>query len=626
MTHAEAALQYARLGIPIVAEHTPDPNTPTGCDCRKEGCRKPGKHPRTLNGSKDATTDEATIRRWFDMWTHANLGTSLEMAGLVIIGPDSPEWHAEFKRRGLKDGPVAQSGGGEGHLHYYRRLPEGVPATRICKPGEYDILAKGNAILAPSLHASGRRYEWLTPITTLEDIPYLEEWACAELRTTGARQRTEVARDDTDGPPILLDDFAMQVWRGELPKLTPDGTVDRSGSLLKIGRVLYDAGATRRLLVDELAERDATLYQKYAGRSDAQVRYQGIVDELERTGRNSQHSNGPILVFDDGDAPAQAATVRGSDGAETCRGCSERDERIGNLLEQIAEYKAESTLIRRGPVPTAEALGLAHLVSVSAGARTRGEELVPLYVPADAKAAGVGDNTLTRALNQVRRWQDDDETSAVLPFRIEEEYRGGKKHLRLRNLPLADQDGPGSVKASMCLTVARLPRDPGRAKHGGERIACPKHPDAALNRTRIWSCTEDGCGWVHQDTARLGGDRHQDGPAQPIKMYGAAFFEEIRAAAPVPAQDGPYGDTSYPAQDGPAPGSRPVAFVSREDMEWADSPRLRLVEEAPQRHQDGPAAWRCQCGSLERYPRPGGGWRCDGCGEVTLPAVSGGAE
>lgn len=36
--------------------------------------------------------------------------------------------------------------------------------------------------------------------------------------------------------------------------------------------------------------------------------------------------------------------------------------------------------------------------------------------------------------------------------------------------------------------------------------------------------------------------------------------------------------------------------------------------------------WRCHCGSLERYPRPDGGYRCDGCGAVQLAAVSGGSE
>jgi hypothetical protein len=77
------------------------------------------------------------------------------------------------------------------------------------------------------------------------------------------------------------------VWRGERPKLKDDGRINRSSSLVKIGRVLYDAGATRTAIVGALAERDETLgWRKYAGRSDAEVRYHEIVDELESNGRN----------------------------------------------------------------------------------------------------------------------------------------------------------------------------------------------------------------------------------------------------------------------------------------------------------------------------------------------------
>jgi hypothetical protein len=47
-----------------------------------------------------------------------------------------------------------------------------------------------------------------------------------------------------------------------------------------------------------------------------------------------------------------------------------------------------------------------------------------------------------------------------------------------------------------------------------------------------------------------------------------------------------------------------------------------------------PKPWRCSarltsgqvCNSLQRYPRPGGGFRCDGCGDVTLPAMTGAGE
>jgi RepB DNA-primase from phage plasmid len=88
------------------------------------------------------------------------------------------------------------------------------------------------------------------------------------------------------GPPVELGPKNLKVWRGEKPKAKDTGELDRSGTLLKIGRVLYDAGANRTVIVEALRERDATLgYMKYTGRTDADKQYQAIVDVLEREGR-----------------------------------------------------------------------------------------------------------------------------------------------------------------------------------------------------------------------------------------------------------------------------------------------------------------------------------------------------
>jgi hypothetical protein len=46
-------------------------------------------------------------------------------------------------------------------------------------------------------------------------------------------------------PPVELGPEALKVFRGEKPKTKDSGEIDRSGSLVKVGRVLYDAGATR---------------------------------------------------------------------------------------------------------------------------------------------------------------------------------------------------------------------------------------------------------------------------------------------------------------------------------------------------------------------------------------------
>ena len=95
--------------------------------------------------------------------------------------------------------------------------------------------------------------------------------------------------ESSDEPPLDLGPEARKVWWGEKPKAKDTGEIDRSGSLLKIGRVIYDAGGTRALIVQALRERDEALgWRKYTGRPDAEQRYHDIVDELERNGRNDR--------------------------------------------------------------------------------------------------------------------------------------------------------------------------------------------------------------------------------------------------------------------------------------------------------------------------------------------------
>jgi P4 family phage/plasmid primase-like protien len=87
-------------------------------------------------------------------------------------------------------------------------------------------------------------------------------------------------------PPVELGPEALKVWRGEKPKARDTGEVDRSASLMKIGRVLYDAGASPRVMAEALKERDLTLsYQKYTNRRDADEQYQAIANKLASEGR-----------------------------------------------------------------------------------------------------------------------------------------------------------------------------------------------------------------------------------------------------------------------------------------------------------------------------------------------------
>jgi P4 family phage/plasmid primase-like protien len=123
-------------------------------------------------------------------------------------------------------------------------------------------------------------------------------------------------RSNADEPPLSLGEEALQAWRGERPKVKDTGEIDRSASLVKIGRALFDAGANRPVIVAALRERDEALgWCKYTGRSDSEERYHEIVDKLEESGR-AQHLRVRHLKPSGGDPPPSTNGREPSDSSD----------------------------------------------------------------------------------------------------------------------------------------------------------------------------------------------------------------------------------------------------------------------------------------------------------------------
>lgn len=275
LTPLDAALSYARLGWPVVPLHTPVAGV---CDCPKRAScgDSSGKHPRTMHGLDDSSTDEDKIRRWWKMWPTANVAVDLVRAGIVDVAPDSIEWQAEFIARGLPQTVSFQSGGGDGHEHHFYKRSDVCPAYRSCHPDEYDIMSAGYAVMPPSLHVSGRCYAWLNDPHSTRMAP-VQPWVVRHLEDQ-ARPRSlssgTTASLDVDEAPVQLAGDDLALWNGELVRLKPGGAVDRSLSLWEIGRALARAGASQSAIARALQDRDETLgWSKYSGRRDANTRY-----------------------------------------------------------------------------------------------------------------------------------------------------------------------------------------------------------------------------------------------------------------------------------------------------------------------------------------------------------------
>lgn len=163
----DAALAYAARGWQAFPLQTVINGA---CTCaRGAECGNPGKHPRVAGGVHSATTDEATIRAWWEQWPAANVGIATGAAsGLVVLdvdprhGGDTSLAILESQVGALPRTLVVRTG--SGGLHIYFKAPSRPVRNSASKLGAgLDIRAEGGYVVAPpSRHQAGGVYEWLS--------------------------------------------------------------------------------------------------------------------------------------------------------------------------------------------------------------------------------------------------------------------------------------------------------------------------------------------------------------------------------------------------------------------------------------------------------------------------------
>ena len=158
-----AALGYVARGWAVFPLHTWREGR---CSCSKEACDHPAKHPRTKHGVKDASTDPEVVRSWWARWPDANVGIATgAVSGFFALdidprhgGPASLEaWESEHGA--LPQTLESETGGGGSHKLFHHPGLSVKNRTNLA-PG-VDVRSDGGYIVAPpSLHPSGRRYQW----------------------------------------------------------------------------------------------------------------------------------------------------------------------------------------------------------------------------------------------------------------------------------------------------------------------------------------------------------------------------------------------------------------------------------------------------------------------------------
>lgn len=182
------------------------------------------KMPRLKNWPAHATTDLATIAGWWRSWPDANIGAA--MGGdtrLVAIDIDGPEGVASFAELAAgRDTPtrVSLTGSGKGCQRIYRAAAhQDLSKIRNAvqfRPG-LDVRATGGQIVVPpSVHPSGRAYEWLDPDAPIAELP---DWLYDEIASddTPAEAAGPADHEPRADPPLATRLAKALVYVAELP-------------------------------------------------------------------------------------------------------------------------------------------------------------------------------------------------------------------------------------------------------------------------------------------------------------------------------------------------------------------------------------------------------------------------
>jgi hypothetical protein len=207
-TPLACAIRYADRGWPVFPLY--EATAPGVCACKLGGScgRDTGKHPRTLHGLSDATTEAQRITGWWQRWPSANVGIATGSASGLIVADIDPRHgggaslvRIQREHGALPRTATVRTGGDGAHLYYKR--PAGRSVRSRCPLLGYsglDLKAEGGYVAAPpSRHASGRRYAWHSRERIADAPEWLLDLAAQEPpRPVFDPPRTARSRSDLD--------------------------------------------------------------------------------------------------------------------------------------------------------------------------------------------------------------------------------------------------------------------------------------------------------------------------------------------------------------------------------------------------------------------------------------------
>lgn len=240
------------------------------CACpQARRCTSPGKHPLTRHGVLDASRDRLTVGEWFfRRWPLANIGLPMGDNGLAALDVD-PRHRGDVslallsgRLGGLPQTLTQRTGSGGSHLVF--RAPEGGIKGGSGIFGEgLDVRGRGGYIVAaPSMHAAGRRYEWVN-FWIVDPAPWPQ--SLDRLRLDARPEAPAAVDRPLDLDPGEPDRYVAVALAGELQRVreTPEGGRNHAlnRAAFSLGQLVEAGLLDRSKVQDELTQagRDAGL-------------------------------------------------------------------------------------------------------------------------------------------------------------------------------------------------------------------------------------------------------------------------------------------------------------------------------------------------------------------------------
>ena len=200
-------------------------------------CQQRGKEPACSRGVHDATSNLDRIHAWWGPCNYLNIGLACgEPSGLFIIDVDGAEGEDTLRRLEEIHGPLPPTReaitGRNGGRHAYFRLGKHKVGNSTGKLGAgIDVRGTGGyVLLPPSIHPSGRPYNW--SVDNADHIAWAPDWLHA------------IIGDEKDGQGKPLEH-----WHGVLTGQISEGT--RNSTLASAcGKLVHSGLSDVVLLLD----------------------------------------------------------------------------------------------------------------------------------------------------------------------------------------------------------------------------------------------------------------------------------------------------------------------------------------------------------------------------------------